>query len=376
MITINVSESKVTKIIKFLLYFYGIMNDKIWHAIGLMSGTSLDGVDLIFVKFYYDNDYHFEILKAETLKYSDFWKNELQNAFDKKEDKLDKLSQEYGVLLAGMINNFITKNQIINLDFIASHGHTIFHKPEQGYTLQIGNGDQIAKLTGHKVICDFRTQDVQLGGQGAPLVPIGDAHLFKNYDYCLNLGGFSNISFDEDGTRKAFDICPVNIVLNYLANKLNLDYDDKGLLSATGKINKELLKELNELEFYRQKAPKSLGFEFVVNCIFPLFEKYDLSVIDLLRTFTEHIAQQLSQNIKPNKSVLVTGGGTYNDFLISRFKAISHCELIIPKPEIINFKEALIFAFLGLLRIENKVNCLKSVTGASRNHCSGKVFLA
>lgn len=340
-----------------------------------MSGTSLDGVDLIYVKFYSDNDYHFKILKAETIKYSDFWKNKLQKAFDKKADKPDKLSIKYGILLAKMINDFIAKNKIVTLDFIASHGHTIFHKPEQGYTLQIGDGYQIANLTGYKVVCDFRTQDVQLGGQGAPLVPIGDAHLFKNYDYCLNLGGFSNSSFDENGIRKAYDICPVNIVLNHLANKLKLDYDDKGLLSASGKINQELLKELNALPFFRQHAPKSLGLEFVVDFIFPLFEKYNLPVIDLLRTFTEHIAQQLSRNIKPNKRVLVTGGGAYNDFLISRFKAISQCELIIPKPEIINFKEALIFAFLGLLRIENKVNCLKSVTGASRDHCSGKVCL-
>lgn len=351
------------------------MNDKIWHAIGLMSGTSLDGVDLVYVKFFGDKDSHFEILKTETIKYSDFWKNKLQNAFDKKEDKLDKLSIKYGILLAKIINNFIAKNKIVTLDFIASHGHTIFHKPDKGYTLQIGDGYQMAKLTGYKVVCDFRTQDVKLGGQGAPLVPIGDAFLFADYDYCLNLGGFSNSSFDEDGTRKAYDICPVNIVLNYLANKLNLEYDAGGKIAESGAIHTDLLKELNALSFYRQPAPKSLGFEFVVNFIFPLFDKYNLSVNDLLRTFTEHIARQLSQNIKPNKRVLVTGGGAYNDFLIKRFKAISHSELIIPEPEIINFKEALIFAFLGLLRIKNKVNCLKSVTGASRDHSSGKVWL-
>lgn len=350
------------------------MNDKIWHAIGLMSGTSLDGVDLIYVKFYSNKDYHFEILNAETIKYSDFWKNELQNAFNKDTDKLDKLSLNYGILLAEMINDFIAKNRIVALDFIASHGHTIFHKPEQRFTLQIGDGAQIAKLTNQKVVCDFRTQDVQLSGQGAPLVPIGDAFLFANYDYCLNLGGFSNSSFDDKGTRKAYDICPVNIVLNHLAKKMNFDYDDKGLLSASGKINQELLNDLNAIPFYQKQAPKSLGYEFVVAQIFPIFKRYKISTVDLLRTYIEHIAQQLAQNIKPNKRVLVTGGGAYNDFLLSRFKALSHSELVLPENKIIDFKEALIFAFLGLRRLENKTNCLKSVTGASKDHCSGRIF--
>ena len=374
MIKINVSVAKVTKIIKFLLYFYGIMSVKIWHAIGLMSGTSLDGVDLVYVKFWFDNRYHFEILKADTLKYSDSWKNELKSAFIKKPDELHNLSLKYGLFLGELINDFISKNMVVALDFIASHGHTIFHKPEQGITLQIGDGNQIAKLTKHKVVCDFRWQDVQLGGQGAPLVPIGDALLFSNYDYCLNLGGFSNCSFDDKGTRIAYDICPVNIVLNYLTNKLDLDYDDRGSLAKTGIINNVLLNELNALPFYQQLAPKSLGFEFVVNQIFPLLNKYNLPIIDLLRTYTEHIAQQLAQNLRAHKSVLVTGGGAYNQFLIKRFKELSHCELTLPPSDIIEFKEALIFAFLGLLRLENKVNCLKSVTGASKDHSSGTIF--
>ncbi|PIV17811.1 MAG: anhydro-N-acetylmuramic acid kinase, partial [Flavobacteriales bacterium CG03_land_8_20_14_0_80_35_15] len=171
-----------------------------------------------------------------------------------------------------------------------------------------------------------------------------------------------------------YDICPVNIVLNYLTNKLDLDYDDRGSLAKTGIINNVLLNELNALPFYQQLAPKSLGFEFVVNQIFPLLNKYNLPIIDLLRTYTEHIAQQLAQNLRAHKSVLVTGGGAYNQFLIKRFKELSHCELTLPPSDIIEFKEALIFAFLGLLRLENKVNCLKSVTGASKDHSSGKIF--
>ncbi len=351
------------------------MIHKNWFVIGAMSGTSLDGLDLVYVKFNSDKAYNFEILQAETLKYSEYWKNTLLSAFDKSPDKLMDLSCNYGILLAEMINNFIIKNKIETVDFIASHGHTIFHKPKQGITLQIGDGAKIAKITGHKVVCDFRTQDVTFGGQGAPLVPIGDTLLFGKYDYCLNLGGFSNVSFDENGTRKAYDICPVNIVLNSLIKPLGFDFDDKGLIAKSGQIHKGLLAELNEIEFYKVSAPKSLGFEFVMEDIFPIFKHYNLCVADLLRTYTEHIAQQLASNLKPDKSILITGGGAYNTFLLNRFKILSKCKLVAPKPELIEFKEALIFALLGLLRIENKINCLKSVTGANKDHSSGVVFL-
>jgi len=351
------------------------MTQKNWLAIGVMSGTSLDGLDLVYVKFNSSKTYSFEILQAETLKYSEYWKNTLLSAFDKSPDKLIGLSRDYGILLAEMINNFIIKNKIETIDFIASHGHTIFHDPAQGLTLQIGNGAKIAKITGHKVVCDFRTQDIAFGGQGAPLVPIGDALLFAEYDYCLNLGGFSNVSFDENGIRKAYDICPVNIVLNNLVKPLGFDFDDKGLIAKSGQIHKDLLAELNKIEFYKLSAPKSLGFEFVIKYIFPIFKHYNMCVADLLRTYTEHIAQQLALSLKPDKSVLITGGGAYNTFLLNRFKMLSNCKLVVPKPELIDFKEALIFALLGLLRIENKINCLKSVTGAGKDHSSGVVFI-
>lgn len=351
------------------------MQDKIWYAIGAMSGTSLDGLDLVYVKFDTTDGYKFEILESETLQYSESWKSKLQNAFKETSQNLVDLSLDYADYLANSISTFIDENKIEKLNFIASHGHTVFHKPEQAYTLQIGDGERISKLTGYTVISDFRTQDVKLGGQGAPLVPIGDAFLFSDYEYCLNLGGFSNISFDEKGTRKAFDICPVNIVLNPLAQKLGFEYDDKGALAATGKIDKDLLKELNALFFYKDDKPKSLGYEFVVAVINPILQKYNLKPTDALRTFTEHVAQQIASKLDGKGKVLITGGGTYNTFLIERLRALTNCELVIPSKDLIDFKEALIFAFLGLRRLNNQVNCLKSVTGASKDHSSGEVFL-
>ena len=241
--------------------------------------------------------------------------------------------------------------------------------------MQIGNGQVIANTTGSKVVCDFRTQDVEFGGQGAPLVPIGDELLFSNYDYCLNLGGFANISFRERNERIAFDICPVNIVLNYYTNKIDLTFDDKGKLASSGKVNKKLLNQLNELEFYSRSYPKSLGLEWVVEFVYPLIDSYKLETKDVLRTFTEHLAYQISEVIQNNSNVLITGGGAFNNFLVERIEFYLLQKIDLPSIEIIDFKEALIFAFLGLLRIENQVNCLKSVTGANKDHSSGMILI-
>ena len=361
------------------LYFCVIMKNKNWHVIGLMSGTSLDGVDLVFAKFNKEKHYTFEILKKETINYSEIWKNKLQNAFHYSGEKLGQLDTDYGTFLGTLILQFIAKNKLTNIDFIASHGHTIFHQPEKNFTLQIGNGATIAAITNHKVICDFRKQDVALGGQGAPLVPIGDQLLFSNYNYCLNLGGFANISFEKNNKRLAFDICPVNIVLNYYTQKIGLEYDDKGVLATQGTFNKALFKTLNELPFYTKHQPKSLGYEFVKNTILPIIENYNIPIKDILRTYIEHVAFQISEVLKRNfiskkETILITGGGAFNDFLIQRIESYSVAKIVIPTNDIINFKEALIFAFLGLLKNENKTNCLKSVTGASKNHSSGIIY--
>ncbi len=371
---------KDKEIIKINLYFYKIMKNKIWHVIGVMSGTSLDGVDLIFVKITRDNGYSFEILQTDTIEYSEKWKNNLQQAFGFSGEDLTRIDVNYGKYLSGVIMDFIKKNRLQNIDFIASHGHTIFHNPEAHYTLQIGDGSVIAAETGFRVICDFRRQDLALGGQGAPLVPIGDRLLFSEYDFCLNLGGFSNISFEKNGKRIAFDICPVNIVLNHFTRKIGKEYDDRGKMASTGKLNKELFNRLNRLSFYNDEKPKSLGYEFVVEEILPMIEPYDMPLEAVLHTFIEHAAFQIAQTINQNKEsanrdkLLITGGGALNDYLISRIDHYADVEIIIPDKQIIDYKEALIFALLGVLKDQGEVNCLKSVTGAQKDHSSGVIF--
>lgn len=344
------------------------------YSIGLMSGTSLDGLDLVYVKFNNNSYKDFQIIHADTIPYSEKWKIILQKSIEFSADDLNDLDIKYGKFLAERVNEFIIKYSIKNIDFISSHGHTVLHQPEKGITLQIGNGQIISKITKQKVVCDFRTQDVKLGGQGAPLVPIGDELLFPEYDYCINLGGFSNISYREKNKRIAFDICPVNIVMNFYASKLGFQYDKNGDLASQGKINNQLLSKLNELDFYKKQYPKSLGLEWVQNEVYPLIDSMEKNHIHILRTLVEHIAIQISNIVDHNSSILFTGGGVFNSFLMNRISILSANKVIITSKKIINYKEALIFSLLGLLRIENKNNCLKSVTGANKDHSSGVIF--
>lgn len=347
-----------------------------YNVIGVMSGTSLDGVDLAYIKFNHSENWTFEIFQSETVSYSEEWLNKLKNAIHFSPSELEELNVAYTKLLASIISEFISKNQLAEIDAVCSHGHTILHQPQNGITLQIGNLPMIRDLVNQTIVCDFRVQDVQLGGQGAPLVPIGDKLLFSEYDYCLNLGGFSNVSFNENGNRIAFDISPVNTVLNSYANELGFPYDDAGNFAKSGNINQDLLQQLNDLEFYALPYPKSLGMEFVNAKIFPLMNSYSIDVKDKLCTFVEHIAIQIA-NIcsKPNAKLFITGGGAYNRFLIERLRNyLPTTELVIPDDKTIQFKEALIFGFLGVLRLRDEINVLSSVTGASKNHSSGVVF--
>lgn len=346
---------------------------KIYYAIGLMSGTSLDGLDICYAKFVYDQRWLFEIIKAETILYNTAWKEKLADSIHISSEDLLKLDGTFAQFLGKETQQFIEKHQIKQLDLIASHGHTVFHQPDKGFTLQIGDGRWISKITQYPVVYDFRSQDVVLGGQGAPLVPIGDELLFSEYDYCLNLGGFANLSFKENGERIAYDIAPVNCVLNRLAQTKGLDYDIDGKLARKGQINVDLLNKLNDLSFYSKKYPKSLGIEWVRKEINPILQNDLSSIEDQIATFVEHSAFQIAQNIQKNKKILCTGGGTFNPFLMERIYFYGGDKIEIPSTSLINFKEALIFAFLGVLRVENKVNILKSVTGASKNHSSGIV---
>lgn len=267
-----------------------------YNVIGVMSGTSLDGVDLAHINFEIKNGkWFYKIFECDTISYSNEMISKLKNGIHFSSIELSELNIEYTNLLGNIISEFIAKKNISNLDAVCSHGHTILHQPQNGFTLQIGNLPEIAKITNQKVVCDFRVQDVLLGGQGAPLVPIGDKILFSEFDYCLNLGGFSNISFEENNERIAFDISPVNTVLNFYANTFGLEYDDKGKISESGNISLELFDELNKLEFYQKSYPKSLGFEFVKEIVLPILENYPISTEDKMRTFTEHIAFQIGK---------------------------------------------------------------------------------
>ena len=342
-----------------------------YFAIGLMSGTSLDGLDICYVKFSKSDNWNFEIIKAKTIPYEETWKQKLQNATQISAEDLLALDKEFGFFLGEKTQEFISEYNIKDLDVIASHGHTIFHQPNRKFTLQIGDGRAIKILTHKNVVYDFRSQDVLMGGNGAPLVPIGDQLLFSEFDACLNLGGFSNISLKKNNQRIAFDISPVNVVLNFYAEKLGKNYDKNGDFAKKGKINFEILEQLNALEFYKKNHPKSLGIEFVKAEVFPLLK--DETPENILAIFTEHVAIQISKIFNDNllKKVLITGGGTFNTFLIEKLKEKTTTEIIIPDEKIINFKEALIFAFMGVLRLKNEVNVLCSATGSSANHSSG-----
>ncbi|WP_338764436.1 anhydro-N-acetylmuramic acid kinase [Bernardetia sp. ABR2-2B] len=387
----------------------------IYHSIGLMSGTSLDGLDIALCQFenYTKNDsslWNYEIIKTGFVEYNQSWKQKLQNAHLLSALELKKLEAEWTNFLVKEVNKFVLQSKESskfnfslksNLDCISSHGHTIFHQPnskkekkqEIGFTFQMGNGAMLSAQTGFKVICDFRQTDVALGGQGAPLVPIGDQLLFSDYDFCLNLGGIANISFNKDSadknnidTRFAFDICPCNMVLNYLSNKLGFEYDKGGNLSKEGKVNKELLQKLNDLDFYKEDYPKSLGREWVEKFVFPLLELEKSTIKDLLHTCTYHSAFQIAESIKKiesesfsksKKKVLVTGGGAYNDLLINYLQEfLPNINVEKGSKMLISYKEALIFAFLGILRLRGEINTLASVTGATKNSCGGSIYLA
>lgn len=347
-----------------------------YHIVATMSGTSLDGLDIIYVTFKFDGSWSFTIHNSETIPYDAIWKRKLKNLINLSTEELKRTDEEFTNYLAETIGTFISKNKIENIDFISSHGHTALHQPEQQLTYQIGNLPILAQILGHKIVCDFRVQDVKLGGQGAPLVPIGDKLLFSEYDYCINLGGFANLSTDDHSTRTAYDICPANIVLNHYVNILGHEFDDKGSIAKSGTLDNKLLNKLNALEFYKQDHPKSLGLEWVNEVVFPLIDNYNLKTEDILKTFTEHIAVQIAKEInkKENVLVMITGGGAYNDYLISRIKSKTKNKIVIPSKEIIEFKEALIFGLLGVLKIRNEINCLASVTGAKHDHSSGKIF--
>lgn len=347
-----------------------------YTGIGCMSGTSLDGLDLVACRFTFDQKWSFEILKALNISYSHKWVNRLSDISELTALDFAFLHNEYGKFIGKQIAEFCV--DLPEKPFlIGSHGHTIFHQPLMKLTFQVGNGACIAAATGIPTVCDFRSLDVALGGQGAPLVPIGDEFLFDDYEFCLNLGGIANVSFREGGKRKAFDICPANMAFNHFIKETGYEYDLYGSMGESGTVHPELLNLLNSLDYYQIKGPKSLGREWVETQFLPLIYSFQLPVQDILRTLYEHVSDQLTLAIDqyPKGQILISGGGAHNVFLVDLFSDKTKHKTIVPSVQIIDFKEAIIFAFLGILRYRNEVNCLKSVTGAHHDHCGGVIYL-
>ena len=354
---------------------------KKYTVLGLMSGTSLDGLDLCYCHLWKDLEvWKYEIVSTKSISYDTDFKAKLKNAIYLSAEELLILHNSYGRWLGEQSKSFINKNRL-KVDLISSHGHTTHHQPQNGLTFQIGSGQHLANASGLCTVCDFRTNDVALGGEGAPLVPIGDKLLLQQYDFCLNLGGISNISFEHKKKRVAYDIGLANMLLNHITNKIGLPYDKGGQLARRGSLNSPMIKQLNALEYYKLPYPKSTGYEWFVKEVVPIVEHTKDSIENLLHTAIQHITEQLviqikSNAAKKNSRLLVTGGGALNHFLISTLqeKLGTAVEVVVPPKILIEFKEALVFALMGVLRIENTINVYSSVTGASRDSCSGVVY--
>lgn len=343
------------------------------QIVGIMSGTSLDGLDLALCNFKSDNELiSFQLIASETINYTPEWKEQLQTVFNANAETYFKLHSVYGAFIGQKVTEFLAKHQQ-TADSIASHGHTIFHQPQQGFSSQIGCGATIAAKTGITTICDFRSLDVALQGQGAPLVPIGDRDLFHQYESCINIGGIANISFTKNNKTSAFDICIANMALNYLTETIGKSFDESGKMAASGNYNNDLLQSLLKVNTQQQ----SLGREFFENQFLPILNNSAISLNDKLATCVEYTALQIADTLNQQQlnSVLITGGGAYNAFLIERLKYYYKGTIEIPADKIIQFKEAIIFAYLGFLRLNEKVNTLNSVTKASRNSIGGAVYL-
>jgi anhydro-N-acetylmuramic acid kinase len=346
-----------------------------FNVIGVMSGTSLDGLDIASCEFHKTGKHwSFLIQHASLTPYPARFRQRLSDANRTSAQDLMTLDADLGKFIGKACHKFIQTNGV-RPDFIASHGHTIFHQPHRGFTTQVGNGNAIHAAAGVPVICDFRSLDVMLGGQGAPLVPAGDRSLFADHDICLNMGGIANLSADVNGERKAFDICFCNMALNYLMNMTGKEFDKGGALSSTGEVNGRLLSDLQKIyRKWRTKRP-SLGREQFDQFLKPLLDNKKIAMKDKLATATESAAMEIiaAAETMKGKSMLCTGGGTFNSFLVSRIlhHAGDNISIVIPEDDVVKFKEALVFAFLGILRFRGEMNCLRSVTGATRDSSAG-----
>ena len=360
----------------------------IYRALGIMSGSSLDGLDIAFVAFHENGGkWQYENIKSTTIAFTDDWTNRLKNATQLAAKDYVLLDTDFGRYIGQVVNEFIEENNLqFQVGIIGSHGHTTFHFPEQNTSCQIGDGASIAAITKLPVVTDLRNMDVALGGQGAPIIPIGEKLLWSEFNFLLNIGGIANISIKKDETYLAYDICSANAILNYLANQLNKPYDEDGNIAASGKLNTALLEALNAVDFYQKKHPKSLANQFGWDIILPILNKFDIATADKLHTYTVHIAHQIKNNIAlhidkdaaHSNQFLITGGGALNLFLIHKIKEElkdMNIEVIIPNETTVQFKEAIVMALMAVLRWREENNVLSSVTGAQRNSVGGAMWM-
>ncbi len=355
---------------------------KTHKVVGLMSGTSLDGLDLAYCHIKPGKAaWQYELKEVQSMGYSPDLREQLKNAIFLDGEKLLHLHNQYGRWLGEQARRFIKEHKL-DVDYISSHGHTSHHQPQKGLTFQLGSGQHLALASGHTTVCDFRTLDVALGGQGAPLVPIGDRLFFGEYDFCLNLGGISNVSFELKGERIAYDIGLANMILNYLCRNTDRGFDEDGALARSGSIIPSLFNRLNNLEYYALPYPKSTGYEWFLQEVVPLIENTEGPLEDLLHTAIIHICEQICLQLEPHisgrgRTLLVTGGGALNIYLLEvlQKRLPKGIELVVPHKRLIEFKEALVFALMGALRMEGKTNVLGSVTGARSDSSSGVVYL-
>lgn len=356
----------------------------IYRAIGIMSGSSLDGLDIAFTELTETGGkWSYSIIEADCIEYNDEFKIKLSQAINMPALNYQLLHTEYGHYIGEEVNKFIEKYSLHHkVHLIASHGHTTFHLPAKKMTAQLGDGAAIAAETKLPVITDLRALDVALGGQGAPIVPIGEKLLFEGYNYFLNIGGIANISINTGGKYIAYDVCAANRVLNMLANEKGFEFDESGKMAAAGKINEQLLSLLNDLDYYKQLFPKSLANSFGTDMVYPIIKQSGLTVEDSLRTYTEHICMQLlsafKNNDQQNSKLLVTGGGAFNSFLIKRLTELlqqNNVEVVVPDENTVKYKEAVIMALIGVLRWREETNVLPSVTGASQASIGGAYWL-
>ena len=355
-----------------------------YRVIGLMSGTSLDGLDMAYCELTNrEGQWQFAIPVAETRPYDEAWQHTLSHITEASGEDLMLADQRLGTWMGQAVSTFIDEHHL-NPQLVAAHGHTVFHQPERGLTYQMGNGFALQAACQRPVVMNFRNYDVATGGQGAPLVPMGDRLLFGDYDACLNLGGIANVSTERHGQRVAYDIGVANMVSNYFVQKEGYAYDDNGQLAASGTVDQSLLSHFNQLDYYAMPFPKSLGYEWVRDHLIRPLEASSLPLPERLATVTHHATQQVARSLRQlmedkkqtTARVLVTGGGAFNGYFMRCLQDYSNqvIKYVIPDAQLVSFKEALVFALLGVLRIRGKVNCLSSVTGAAHDHSAGVVY--